>query len=141
MHIRELADCFGLTLRAIRFYEEKGLLSPVRTTGGFTHERRTYSENDAFRIAEILRGARFGLSLREIKQYLVDGPTGPFLDMSDEVVERLRQDALRRYDEAGKLVADLNELKAARKAAGAFPGEAATTASPEVVKRASAGAR
>jgi DNA-binding transcriptional MerR regulator len=136
--IRELADRFGITLRALRFYEGKGLLTPVRKTGS-TRARRTYSENDAFRIAEILRGARFGLKLREIRQHLVDGPTGPYLDIPPEIAA---EKAKALYDEICGKQAALEELgKIAGKAVGAISGKTGTTPPPGVAKRASASVR
>jgi DNA-binding transcriptional MerR regulator len=136
--IRDIADRFGVTLRALRFYEAKGLLSPVRN-GGITRARRTYSENDAFRIAEIQRGARFGLSLREIKQYLVDGPTGPWLDIPPEVA-RARANALD--EEIYEKQTASRELKErAGAAAGAFSGQSPTKPPPGVAKRAPASVR
>jgi DNA-binding transcriptional MerR regulator len=136
--IRDLADRFGVTLRALRFYEAKGLLSPVRN-GGITRARRTYSENDAFRIAEIQRGARFGLSLREIKQYLVDGPTGPWLDILPEASSSGRANALDEEIYARTASRELKER--AGKAAGAFSGQAPTKPPPGVAKRAPASVR
>ncbi len=58
--IRELADEFDVTTRTLRFYEEKGLLNPVRTK-----QNRTYSSADRTRLRLILRGKRLGLSLDE----------------------------------------------------------------------------
>jgi DNA-binding transcriptional MerR regulator len=58
--IGELADEFGVTTRTIRFYEEKGLLSPRRAG-----TRRIYSPADRTRLRLILRGKRLGLSLDE----------------------------------------------------------------------------
>lgn len=58
--ISELADEFGVTTRTIRFYEEKGLLSPGREG-----TRRIYSPADRTRLRLILRGKRLGLSLDE----------------------------------------------------------------------------
>lgn len=58
--IRELADEFNVTTRTLRFYEEKGLLSPVRDK-----QNRSYSSADRTRLRLILRGKRLGLSLEE----------------------------------------------------------------------------
>lgn len=60
--ISDLAREFDLSTRTIRFYEEKGLLSPARTAGG----HRVYSRQDRSRIKLILRGKRFGNTLDEI---------------------------------------------------------------------------
>lgn len=61
--IRELAVRFDVTARTLRFYEQKGLLSPKRR--GAT---RIYSATDAARLDLILRGRRVGFSLEEIKE-------------------------------------------------------------------------
>lgn len=58
--ISELAKEFGVTTRTMRFYEEKGLISPRREG-----QKRLYSSADRVRIKLILRGKRIGLSLAE----------------------------------------------------------------------------
>ncbi|MGD9941899.1 MAG: MerR family DNA-binding transcriptional regulator [Burkholderiaceae bacterium] len=63
--ISELAREFDVTPRAIRFYEDHGLLSPKRIgTGG---RQRLYSPRDRTRLKLTLRGKRLGLSLSEIR--------------------------------------------------------------------------
>src|SRR5688572_4509042 len=64
--ITELAQEFDVTPRAIRFYEDLGLLMPARAG-----RNRVYSQRDRTRLKLTLRGKRLGLSLSEIKQ-LVD---------------------------------------------------------------------
>jgi DNA-binding transcriptional MerR regulator len=67
--ITELAREFDITARAIRFYEDQGLLSPSREgTGG---RNRVYTPRDRTRLKLTLRGKRLGLALSEIKS-LVD---------------------------------------------------------------------
>ena len=63
--ISELAREFAVTPRALRFYEDKGLLTPRRQ--GLN---RVYSHRDRGRLQMILRGKRIGLSLVEIKEIL-----------------------------------------------------------------------
>lgn len=63
--ITELAREFGISLRAIRFYEDKGLLAPRRINGG-----RVYTRRDRVRLALILRGKAVGMSLAEIEHIL-----------------------------------------------------------------------
>lgn len=63
--IGELADEFGVTPRAIRFYEDEELLKPTRQG-----QSRIYSPRDRVRLALILRGKRVGFSLVEIKEML-----------------------------------------------------------------------
>ena len=64
--ITELAAEFDVTPRAIRFYEDVGLLEPGRAG-----RNRVYSQRERTRLMLTLRGKRLGLSLQEIKQ-LVD---------------------------------------------------------------------
>ncbi len=63
--ITELADEFGLTTRAIRFYEDKGLLTPERKG-----QTRVYHPRDRARLTLIVRGKNVGLALSEIKEIL-----------------------------------------------------------------------
>ena len=63
--ITELAEQLGVTARAIRFYEDKNLISPARA--GAT---RVYTRRELARMQLILRGKRLGFSLRDIKQFL-----------------------------------------------------------------------
>ena len=63
--ITELCREFGITLRALRFYEDKGLLSPRRINGA-----RVYTRRDRARLALILRAKAIGSPLSEIKRYL-----------------------------------------------------------------------
>jgi len=67
--IAELAKEFDLTARAIRFYEDHGLLSPMRE--GVGGRSRVYTPRDRTRLKLTLRGKRLGLTLSEIKS-LVD---------------------------------------------------------------------
>lgn len=99
--ITELAHEFGITPRAIRFYEDQGLLSPKREgAGGRT---RVYSARERTRLKLTLRGKRLGLSLQDIKS-LVDMYESPkdtvaqlkrfltVLAQHREVLERQRED-------------------------------------------------
>jgi DNA-binding transcriptional MerR regulator len=63
--ITELCAEFGVTLRALRFYEDKGLLSPRRVGGA-----RVYTRRDRARLTLILRAKAIGSPLSEIKRYL-----------------------------------------------------------------------
>jgi DNA-binding transcriptional MerR regulator len=64
--ISDLAAEFEISSRTIRFYEEKGLISPERTKGN----QRKYSRRDRARLKLILRGKRFGYSLDEIAEMI-----------------------------------------------------------------------
>jgi DNA-binding transcriptional MerR regulator len=63
--IGELAAELDVTTRAIRFYEAKGLIAPVRRGS-----QRSYSRRDRARLKLILRGKNLGFSLEEVAQYL-----------------------------------------------------------------------
>jgi DNA-binding transcriptional MerR regulator len=63
--IAELAREFDITARAIRFYEDHGLLSPTRE--GVGGRSRVYTARDRTRLKLTLRGKRLGLTLSEIK--------------------------------------------------------------------------
>lgn len=99
--ITELAREFDVTPRAIRFYEDQGLLSPRREgAGGRT---RVYSARERTRLKLTLRGKRLGLSLSEIKS-LIDMYESPkdtrvqlkrflaVLAQHRQVLERQRED-------------------------------------------------
>ena len=63
--ITELCEEFGVTARALRFYEDEGLIAPDRN--GLA---RVYSWRDRARLAWILRGKRVGFSLSEIREMI-----------------------------------------------------------------------
>lgn len=63
--IRQLSKEFDVTARALRFYEDKGLISPERKG-----QTRLYSPRDRARLQLILRGKRLGFSLHEIHEIL-----------------------------------------------------------------------
>ena len=99
--IGELAKEFDLTTRAIRFYEDMGLITPSRA--GL---QRVYSARDRARLLLTLRAKRLGLSLTEAKD---------ILDMYDSPQDTAAQ--LRRFlgvlgDHRAQLEARLAELQA-----------------------------
>lgn len=63
--IGELAEEFDITTRAIRFYEARGLIKPLRIG-----TNRSYSRRDRARLMLILRGKNLGFSLEDIAEYL-----------------------------------------------------------------------
>lgn len=63
--IAEICAEFGISARALRFYEEKGLLTPRRV-----NSTRIYNRKDRARLSLILRGQSIGASLAVIKEYL-----------------------------------------------------------------------
>lgn len=65
MSIREMCESFNVTPRTLRFYESRGLISPMRAG-----QKRLFSRRDRARLALILRGKRFGFSLEDIGDFL-----------------------------------------------------------------------
>ncbi|MDB5430007.1 MAG: transcriptional regulator [Caulobacter sp.] len=63
--ITQISREFGVTTRALRFYEEQGLLSPLRQ-----QQTRIYSRRDRVRLRLVLKGRRVGLDLRTIGDLL-----------------------------------------------------------------------
>lgn len=85
--IGDLAREFGVTLRTLRFYEDKALLNPKRDG-----MNRLYSRRDRARLKLVLMGKRVGFSLTEIKDML------DLYDLRDGQVTQLRV-ALGRFNE------------------------------------------
>jgi DNA-binding transcriptional MerR regulator len=85
--IREMCEAYEVTPRALRFYEAKELLFPMRNG-----QRRLYTRRDRARLKLILRGKRFGFSLEEIRQILdmYDIENGPVNQMA-EAIEAARK--------------------------------------------------
>jgi DNA-binding transcriptional MerR regulator len=70
-NIGEIAREFGLTLRALRFYESRGLISPR-----YDASVRAYGQSDRDRLLLILKGKKLGFSLEEIRQVLAEPEAG-----------------------------------------------------------------
>ena len=85
--ISDLCAEFGVTPRALRFYEDEGLIAPERRGTA-----RLYTQRDRARLAWILRGKRVGFSLTEIKGML------DLYDLRDGQVAQLKV-ALDRFHE------------------------------------------
>ena len=85
--IGDLSREFGVTLRTLRFYEDKGLLNPTRDG-----TNRIYSRRDRGRLKLVLMGKKVGFSLMEIKEML------ELYDLKDGQVQQM-QLALRKFNE------------------------------------------
>lgn len=70
--ISDLAEEFNITTRTIRYYEDQGLIAPVRCGN-----QRIYSRRDRVRLSLILRGKRLGFSLKETRQLFEIYDKGP----------------------------------------------------------------
>jgi DNA-binding transcriptional MerR regulator len=108
--ISDLAKEFDLTTRAIRFYEDMGLLEPERSGPG--GRNRVYSSRDRTRLKLTLRAKRLGLSLVEAKELIdmYDSPrdTGPQLKKFMVVLAEHRQ---QLESQLADLHATLEEVK------------------------------
>ena len=102
--ISDLAGELNITPRTIRFYEEKGLISPRRSS----RNHRLYSHSDRDRLKLVLRGRRFGYTLEEIAEMI-----GPADDPLDEVgqIERTLAYGERTLKEIAHRQAELEEIK------------------------------
>ena len=114
--ISDLAKEFDLTTRAIRFYEDMGLLQPERV--GTTGRSRVYSARDRTRLKLTLRAKRLGLSLTEARDIIgmYDSPrdTGPQLKKFLTVLAAHRKTL---EEQMADLVANLDEVKTHEKEA------------------------
>ena len=112
--ISDLAKEFDLTTRAIRFYEDMGLLEPERSGPG--GRNRVYSSRDRTRLKLTLRAKRLGLSLIEAKELIdmYDSPrdTGPQLKKFLVVLSEHRQ---QLESQLADLHATLEEVKSHEK--------------------------
>lgn len=113
--IGDLASRYGVTLRALRFYEDKGLLSP-RRDGNV----RIYDKSDCARLEIILLGKRVGFTLLEIKEMIGWFEVGELDSRPDikaqiktrymeqiEILEEQKSDIVAALIELRELVADL----------------------------------
>ena len=111
--ISELAREFDLTTRAIRFYEDSGLLQPARSG-----RNRVYSARDRTRLKLTLRGKRLGLTLAEVKELvdMYESPrdTQPQLNKFLRVLGAHREQLEQRLND---LHATLDEVRAQEKEA------------------------
>ncbi len=109
--IAELAREFAITPRAIRFYEDKGMLHPAREG-----QRRVYGPRDRVRLRLIMRGKRLGFSLEEIREmidlYDVDPSEVAQLKLFIDKL-RLRREQLRQQQvDITETLAELDRLEA-----------------------------
>ena len=121
--ISDLAQEFDLTTRAIRFYEDMGLLQPQRA--GPAGRSRVYSARDRTRLKLTLRAKRLGLSLTEAREIIdmYDSPrdTGPQLNKFLAVLAAHR---VALEEQMADLVANLDEVETHEKEARALLSKA-----------------
>ena len=107
-NIAELAKEYDVTTRTIRFYEDKGLISPERVG-----QRRVYHPRDRVRLQLIMRGKRLGFSLDEIQKMidLYDGdPTeAAQLKLFIEKLRERRELLERQRDDIDTVIFEIRE--------------------------------
>ncbi|RWC32276.1 MerR family DNA-binding transcriptional regulator [Mesorhizobium sp.] len=114
VRIGEMAKKYGVTLRTLRFYEDKGLLNPQRD--GST---RLYTRRDKARLKLILLGRKVGFSLRDVKQMMdLYDPTGSntkqlklALDKSEKQLARLQKQRALIDDAINELSGSMSAVR------------------------------
>ena len=106
--VTQLANDLSVTARTVRFYEDKGLLSPQRV--GTT---RVYTHRDRARLILVLRGKRLGFTLREIRDYLDLYDADPTRqEQLRALLKQVRSRIDRLVEQEKALVETLGELRA-----------------------------
>lgn len=127
--IAELAREFDITARAIRFYEDQGLLSPKRE--GVGGRNRVYTPRDRTRLKLTLRGKRLGLTLSEIKS-IVDMYESPkdTVAQIDRFLGVLAQQRLTLEQQRADIEMALEEIASHEEECRRLLAEDATSNSP-----------
>ena len=104
--IRDLSQEFDVTTRTLRFYEEKGILAPLRNG-----QNRVYSTADRTHLILVLRGKQLGMSLGEIAELIsmYDPDTNNRKQMElliEKIIER-RHQLERQKEELERMIVDL----------------------------------
>lgn len=109
--ISDLAREFSITTRAIRFYEDEGLIAPKRDG-----QKRLYAQRDRVRLMLILRGRRLGFSLKEIAE-IIDlydrepGEQGQLKLFLAKIAER-RQLLKQQQEDIKQTLGELDQVEA-----------------------------
>ncbi len=118
--VTQLARDLGITARTIRFYEDKGLITPQRA--GST---RVYTGRDRARMILILRGKRLGFSLREIKDYLdlydVDHTQSEQIRLLRAAVAKRLASLREQFEALQETIAELEDVQRQAEGAAAQP--------------------
>ncbi len=108
--IGDLAQEFGITTRAMRFYEARGLLAPCRVGAN-----RIYSRRDRARLILILRGKNLGFTLEDIGEYLALYDADPAQQAQTEMllgrIEDMIIDLEKKRSDLDRTLSDLRDLQ------------------------------
>ncbi len=109
--IREMQQRFGVTARTLRFYEEEGMIAPLREG-----QRRLYRRGEQIKMKLILRGRNLGFSLAEVRKImeLYDAEPGE-LGQIDYLIERIevrRAELLEKRQQIDDVLSELDGLEA-----------------------------
>ncbi|WP_349367444.1 MerR family DNA-binding transcriptional regulator [Salinarimonas sp.] len=108
--ISDLSREFDVTLRALRFYEDRGLLSPRRIG-----TMRIYSARDRARLSVILKGKALGFTLAEIQEMLdTDGRSDPGVVDLKLSVEKIDEQIAHLEAQKSEVEKAIAELRATR---------------------------
>jgi DNA-binding transcriptional MerR regulator len=130
--IAEIAQEFGVTHRTLRYYEDKGLITPERRG-----TRRVFHHRDRVRLALVLRGRRLGFPLYEISTIVnmydeTPGEAGQLRYLLAQIGDR-RADLEQRRNDIDLALAELDtvERRCAQQLADASVGSAARSGSDD----------
>jgi DNA-binding transcriptional MerR regulator len=101
--ISQMADKFGLTPRALRFYESKGLLSPAREGRG-----RVYTNTDQRHVQLILKGRKLGFTIAEISHMIAVDTAQPV----PQTLKMTREKCLEQIEHLEKQLHETTEALA-----------------------------
>ena len=108
--IGELAEAFGLTTRAIRFYEARGLITPPRKG-----KARSYSRRERARLKLIQRGKNVGFSLEEIRDWLALYDADPnHVVQAEALIDRIDSalvELSRKRADIDRTLKDMREIR------------------------------
>jgi DNA-binding transcriptional MerR regulator len=109
LRIGDMAKEFGVTLRTLRFYEDKGLLQPKREGNS-----RLYTRRDVTRLKLIMLGRKVGFSLREVKQLMdLYDPHGSNTKQLRTAIEKSERQLVRLEKQRSAIEEAIVDLKAA----------------------------
>ena len=107
IRIGDMAKQFGVTLRTLRFYEDKGLLNPKRE--GNT---RLYTRRDVARLKLIMLGRKVGFSLREVKQIMdLYDPEGSNVKQLRTAIDKSERQLVKLEKQRAAVDDAIDELK------------------------------